>query len=266
MNTTTNNANAFDADINPLSNDNRLKDALKLAGKLGGESVKSALAKPQLYAALCRGTADGYIGEDDTKRFFDSYLAGRTKVVNGNKIALGDKEDNQNSYAANLSKLNNMFKLGSLNSAGVIDGPALLDKVIDRREYLFNGGRKVKATADAMLDVAKAQLKQPSQEMTDEQLDEVICRKESEEKTLLKKLADEYTKVYKLAAEMGDAMIDCTHIEASRDALADAIRALDGEVPVIGKKGKDKADDEMVEFLITRKGMSKSDAIAFLRR
>jgi len=249
-----------------LANDMRLKDVIKLAGKLGGESVKSALAKPQLYAALCRGTADGYVSEDDVKPFFDAYLAGRTKVVNGNKIALGEKEDNQNSFAANLSKLNNMYKLGSLNSAGVIDGPALLDKVIDRREYLFNGGRKVKATADAMLDVAKAQLKTPSQELTDEQLDEVICRKEAEEKTLLKKLTDQYTKVYKLAGEMGDAMLDCTHIEASRDALADAIRALDGEVPVIGKKGKDKDEAEMVEFLVTRKGMSKADALAFITR
>lgn len=258
MTTTNNDTTSFEA----LNNDNRLKDALKLAGRLGGESVKSALAKPQLYAALCRGTADGYVGEDDVKSFFESYLAGRTKVVNGNKIALGDKEDNANSFAANLSKLNNMYKLGSLNSAGVIDGPGLLDKVIDRREYLFNGGRKVKATADAMLDVAKAQLKTPSQELTDEQLDEVICRKESEEKTLLKKLTDQYTKVYKLAAEMGDAMLDCTHIEASRDALADAIRALDGEVPVIGKKEKENAD---IEFLMS-KGLSKSDALAFIRK
>ena len=258
MTTTNNDTTSLEA----LANDTRLKDALKLAGRLGGESVKSALAKPQLYAALCRGTADGYMTEDDVKAFFESYLAGRTKVVNGNKIALGDKEDNQNSYAANLSKLNNMYKLGSLNSAGVIDGPALLDKVIDRREYLFNGGRKVKATADAMLDVAKAQLKTPSAELTDEQLDEVICRKESEEKTLLKKLTDQYTKVYKLAAEMGDAMLDCTHIEASRDALADAIRALDGEVPAIGKKDKESAD---IEFLMS-KGLSKSDALAFIRK
>ena len=258
MTTTNNDTTSFEA----LANDTRLKDALKLAGRLGGESVKSALAKPQLYAALCRGTADGYMAEDDVKAFFESYLAGRTKVVNGNKIALGEKEDNQNSYAANLSKLNNMYKLGSLNSAGVIDGPALLDKVIDRREYLFNGGRKVKATADAMLDVAKAQLKTPSAEMTDEQLDEVICRKESEEKTLIKKLTDQYTKVYKLAAEMGDAMLDCTHIEASRDALADAIRALDGEVPTIGKKDKESAD---IEFLMS-KGLSRNDALAFVRK
>lgn len=255
-----------DADTNDtLSNDNRLKDALKLAGKLGGESVKSALAKPQLYAALCRGTADGYIAEADVKPFFDSYLAGRTKVVSGNKIALGDKEDNANSYSANLSKLNNMYKLGSLKSAGVIDGPALLDAALDRREYLFTGGRKVKPTAEAMLDIAKAQIKTPTQPLTEELMDEVICRKEAEEKTLLKKLTDEYTKVYKLAAEMGDAMLDCTHIEASREALADAIRAMDGEVPVVGKKkGKDADDADMVEFAISR-GMTRAQAISFVR-
>jgi hypothetical protein len=260
MNTQTQN------DTETLANDTRLKDAIKLAGKLGGESVKSALAKPQLYAALCRGAADGYFTEDDVKPYFDAYLAGRTKVVNGNKIALGEKEDNANSFAANLSKLNNMFKLGMLTTAGIVDGPALLDKVIDRREYLFIGGRKVKATADAMLDVAKAQLKTPTTPLSDDAMDEVICRKEAEEKTLIKKLTDQYTKTYKLAEEMGDAMLDCTHIEASRDALADAIRALDGEVPVVGKKGKDKMDEEMVEFLISKKGMSKADAIAFVKR
>lgn len=249
-----------------LVNDTRMADAIKLATKLGGESVKSALAKPQLYAAVCRATADGYMKDSDVKPVFDAYLAGRTKVVNGNKIALGDKEDNANSYAANMSKLNNMHKLGSLNSAGVIDGPALLDKVIDRREYLFSGGRKVKATADAMLDVAKAQLKQPTAELSEEQLDEVIARPEKEEKTMIAKLVDQYKKVYKLASDMGDAMMDCTHIEASRDALADAIRALDGEVPVVGKVGgKDGDNAAEVEFCISR-GMSRADAIAFCRR
>lgn len=264
--TTNQNTAALADDTNEtLVNDTRLKDAIKLAGKLGGESVKSALAKPQLYAALCRGTADGYIAEDDVKSFFDAYLAGRTKVVNGNKIALGDKEDNANSYSANLSKLNAFYKLGSLNNAGVIDGPALLDAVIDRREYLFTGGRKVKPTAEALLDVAKAQVKQPTTPLSEEIMDEVICRKESEEKTLLKKLTDEYTKVYKLAAEMGDAMLDCTHIEASREALADAIRALDGEVPIVGKKkGKDADAADMIEFAIS-KGMTRQQAIAFVR-
>lgn len=245
-----------------LVNDTRLADAIKVATKLGGESVKSALAKPQLYVAICRGSADGFIADKDVKPVFDAYLGGRTKIVAGNKIALGDKEDNANSYAANLSKANNMHKLGMLNHAGIIDGPALLDRVIERREYLFDGGRKVKATADAMLDVAKAQLKQPTEELSEEQLDEVIARPEKEDKTMLRKLVDEYKKLYKLAGEMGDEMLDCTHVEASRDAMADAIRAMDGEVPSM-VKGKKDADD--VEFLMS-KGMSRNDALAFIRR
>lgn len=246
-----------------IPNDTRLADAIKVATKLGGESVKSALAKPQLYVAICRGAADGYLADKDAKSMFDAYLAGRTKIVAGNKIALGDKEDNQNSYAANLSKSMNMHKLGMLNSAGLIDGPALLDQVIERREFLFDGGRKVKATADAMLDVAKAQIKQPTEALSEEQLDEVIARPEKAEKEIIDKLVDQYKKTYKLAAEMGDAMMDCTHIEAARDSIADAIKALDGEVPSMTKGKRDEGAD--VEFLMA-KGMSKQDALAFVRR
>lgn len=237
------------------TNDNRFADAIKRAQKLGTDSVKSALSKPNLAIELVRGIVDEVFDtQEKIDAQFDAYVAARTKEVSKHALAQGATEDNENSIKANRSKHKQIAELAKLPS---IDAVELLDAVMDHRKVLLDGGAKVKPTYDCFVDVARAQLKQPLEQLDGDTLDKIIAKAEPKEKDLLQKLGEAYKRTYKLAESMADDMIDCTHIEAAYQALADAITALDGEVPSMTKA--DKKDDEMVGFLMA-KGYTKAQA------
>ena len=246
------------------TNDTRFEDAIKRASSLGKDSVKSALSKPNLAIDLVRGIADGVFDDDDkVNAQFDAYLAARTKEVAKNSLAQGLSEDNENSLKANRSKHNAIAGYARHLMTLEADPVELLQEVMDRRVQLIAGDRKVKPTYDCFVDVARAQKGQPLEVISGDALDAIICKPETKEKDTLKKLQEEYSRVYRLAAQMGDEMLDCTYIEQARDSIADAIRALDGEVPSMSKA--DKKDDELIAMLVG-KGYSKEDARLLVKR
>jgi len=238
-----------------IQNDTRFEDMIKRASQLGRDSVKSALSKPNLALELVRGIMDQVLDDDDKiNAHFDAYLAARAKETAKNVLTHGLAEDNENSIKANRSKQMQLAKLAALPA---IDAAALLDEVTDRREQLLLGGVKVKPAYDSFVDVARAQLKQPLEQLDGDTLDKLISKPEPKDKDTLAKLTEQYKRTYRLAEQMGDEMLDCTYIEAARDSLADAIRALDGELPSMTKE--QKKEDEIVAFLI-KNGFSKEVA------
>lgn len=238
-----------------LPNDTRFEDALKQASKLGAMSVMSALAKPNLAIEMVRGVVDNFIDtEEKYEQHLDSYFASRAKATAKNTLTQGLKEDNEASMKSQRSKQRQIYEMALLPA---IDPVALLNEVTDRRTALIAGDVKVKPAYDAYVDVARAQKKQPLEQLTGDILDKIITKPEAGEKDIIAKLVDEYKRTYKLAEKMAEDMLDTTHIEAARDALSDAISALDGEVPSMTKESK--KDDEMVGFLMA-KGYTKAQA------
>lgn len=239
-----------------LVNDTRFEDAIKRARALGTESVKGEASKPNHALELVRGIVDDVFDtQEKIDQHFDAYMDSRAKAISKNPLLQG----NPGSDKAQRSKQKQIAEMAKLPA---IDAVELLAEVNDRRAALIAGEVKVKPTYDAYVDVARAQLKQPLEQLAGEALDKIIAKPEAKDKDLVTKLAEEYKRIYKLGEKMADDMIDTTHIEAARDAIADAITALDGEVPSMSKA--DKKDDEMIGFLLS-KGYTKEQATALVK-
>lgn len=234
-----------------IPNDTRFEDLIKRARALGTESVKGEASKPNHALELVRGIVDGVLDtQDKIDEHFDVYMDSRTKAISKNPLLQG----NANSDKAQRSKQKQVAEMAKLPA---IDAVELLAEVNDRRAALIAGEVKVKPAYDAYVDVARAQLKQPLEQITGEALDKIISKAEPKEKDTLAKLAEEYKRVYKIAEKMAEDMLDTSHIENARDAIADAIVALDGDIPAMTKASK--KEDEMIGFLMS-KGYSKADA------
>lgn len=247
--------NTHDTDV-ALVNDTRFEDALKRAAKLGAESVKGEASKPNHALELVRNIVDDVFDtQDKIDAHFDAYMAARTKAKSTNPLLQG----NPDSDKAQKSKQKQIAEMAKLPA---IDAVELLAEVNDRRAMLIDGEVKVKPAYDAYVDVARAQLKQPLEQIRGEALDAIIAKAEAKEKDTLAKLAEEYKRIYRLNEKMAEEMIDCTHIEAALASIGDAITALDGDIPAMTKA--DKKDEEMVGFLMA-KGVSKADAIAIVK-
>lgn len=234
-----------------LVNDTRFEDLIKRARALGTESVKGEASKPNHALELVRGIADDVLDtQDKIDEHFDVYMDSRTKAVAKNPLLQG----NSGSDKAQRSKQKQIAEMAKLPA---IDAVELLAEVNDRRAALIAGEVKVKPAYDSYVDVARAQLKQPLEQITGDALDAIIKKAEAKEKDTLAKLAEEYKRVYRLNEKMAEDMLDCTYIEQAVSAIGDAIAALDGDIPAMTKASK--KEDEIIGFLMS-KGYSKADA------
>lgn len=240
-----------------LANDTRFEDAIKRARALGAESVKGEASKPNHALELVRGIVDDVFDtQEKIDQHFDVYMDSRAKAISKNPLLQG----NPGSDKAQKSKQKQIAEMAKLPA---IDGVELLAEVNDRRAALIAGEVKVKPTYDAYVDVARAQLKQPLEQITGEALDKIIAKAEPKEKDTLAKLAEEYKRVYKLNEKMAEDMLDCTYIEQAVSSIGDAITALDGDIPSMTKASK--KEEEMIGFLMS-KGYSKADAKMIAKR
>ena len=234
-----------------LANDTRFEDTLKRARALGAESVKGEASKPNHALELVRGIADDVLDtQDKIDEHFDVYMDSRSKAVAKNPLLQG----NPGSDKAQRSKQKQIAEMAKLPA---IDAVELLAEVNDRRAALIAGEEKVKPSYDAYVDVARAQLKQPLEQITGDAIDAIIKKAEPKEKDMLAKLVEEFKRIYKLNDKMAEDMLDCTYIEQALASIGDAITALDGDIPSMTKASK--KEEEMIGFLMS-KGYSKADA------
>lgn len=214
-----------------------LKDFNDRIRELGRDSVASALAKPRMALAITRAAFDGIIGEADAAATYEQYLQGRQYAIGRNTMAQGDED--KGSVKANTSKNMQLIKLGLLPK---VDGPELLDRVTDLRAAAVGGDVKLKPTFDCFVDAARAQLAQPNDPLTDDEIDHLIRKPEKDEKGLIDKLIEDYKRMNKRHDELPSA-----GIEAAIHGIADAIKELGGELPPLTKEDKKAA--EAIKFL-----------------
>lgn len=229
-----------------LSNDTRLADTNKLLKKLGAESANSALAKPKMALAIAQARADGVIDDNAGAATYDTYLEGRKSVLA--KSTLGSGTEDGGSYKANVSKNTQIIKAAGLIAAGV-DFVDVLERGTAERDNQAKAGEKVKPAFEAYVDLARAQLKDPTVALSDDAISDVVRKKEAAEKDLIAKLVDDYKRMYKRADEvatnLGGGAADA--IDEAVKAIGEAISEAGGEVPAMTKGAK--AEAEAMAFL-----------------
>ncbi len=222
--------------------DTRLTDTNKLIRKLGTQSANSAIAKPMAAIAIAQARADGILTDDSGEACYAVYLEGRKQVLSKN--ALGAGEDDSTSFKANVSKFTQIIKAAGLVATG-IDFIDVINTATNERENLAKSGEKVKPAFDAYVDLARAQLKEPTVQLTEEQITGIVRKKEAAEKDLVDKLIA----AYKTARKLGDDF-PCKPMADVVEGYKHAIEEAGGEVPPVGKE--EKAAAEVTQFLASR--------------
>jgi len=213
------------------ANDTRLADANKLLRKLGVESAHSALAKPKMALAIVQARADGVIDDDAGASTYDTYLEGRRSVLAKSQLGAG-AEDAGGSYKSNVSKNTQLIKAAALPDVDFVD---ILTRATAIREGLIKADEKCKPVFDAYVDLARAQIKQPDTSLGDDEITEVVRKKEAAEKDAIAKLVDTYKRVYKQAEEY-----KLEPLLAAVQSVGEAIAELGGEVPAMTKEEKER--------------------------
>lgn len=200
--------------------------------KLGKQSIAGDTARPDFGLAILQEAVAGRKGEDDAAALYQLYLNGRLDAMGGKVTAAGNDGD-AGAVKQQVSKARQILKMGALPA---IDPEMVMDRAMNERKEVAATGAKVKAAYDAMVDVARAQIKQPDEELTAEQLRAIVSKPEPRSKDDLEKLVD----AYKAAAKMHEVFAS-SHTETAVNALADAIVEAGGEVPPTSKQDKEVA-------------------------
>lgn len=220
--------------------DTRLADTNKLIRKLGSESAHSVLAKPKMALAIAQARVDGIIGDNDGEAVYTVYLEGRKNVLS--KSSLGAGEDDSTSFKANVSKNTQIIKAAGLPGVDFLD---TMTKATAERENLVKAGEKVKPMFDAYVDLARAQIKEPTVKLEVDAITGIVRKKEAAEKEIVDKLIA----AYKTARKLGDDF-PCKPMADVVDAYKKAIEEAGGEVPPVGEEEKKAA--EVTAFLAAR--------------
>lgn len=227
----------------------------ELRGKLkslGAAEGKGSASRPEAALRLVGAAYDGYIGEDDAAEMFSVYAAGTAAAAKNNPMVSAPGGDAaQKSAKQQISKFRQFIKAGSLPA---VDARDVLNRAVQISKDLESAGVKTYSRFDGMLNVAREQIKQPDEELTDDQINDLICKPETAEKDDLDKLIAAYKSAHKLAEN-----IPTPQTEAARDAYRDAINEAGGDVPPMTKEEKKEA--EALAFLRS-KGMVGVRAIA----
>lgn len=224
--------------MDQLSNSDTQIDALnKQLVSLGADSVKSALAKPQMALAVIRAASDGLIDQDDAKHVYAKYAEGRNKAAGKNSITHG-LEDNEKSIAANTSKVKKQIAAAMLPG---VDFVQVANDIITVRDTLIDGGAMVKDVYQAIYDAAVVQCRQPEVQLDADALRGIIEKEGRADKSDLDKVIDEYKRVYRLYHGTEDSP-GIGALERSLEALTEAVAEMGGELPPMTKEEKKAAD------------------------
>lgn len=233
-----------------LVNDTRLADLQKAAAKLGSESVNGDLAKPKLAIAVLTAAADGVTDEADVPVVFDKYQKAREASQARNTMAAAN--ENPNSYKANLSKLTQIDKVGRALGHVAVE---MFDKAKELRDEMLGTDAKLKPMFDAYVDIARAQLKTPTEPLHVDDIAALLRKPDAASKDLLDKIIGDYKNAYRHREQLLEEQpsteenpnVAASYLTDAINALADTIQALDGAVPPMSKDEKKQA--EVAAFL-----------------
>lgn len=224
MTATDTNAGAGDNSVHRLD---KIKAKMGLLGK--AEAVGSG-SRRDAGLALTEAAYVGDIDEDDAEVCYDAYQTEFGKLAA--KKHLAGAGDNVKSRTAQISKFRAFIKIGMLPEP--VDGREVLARAVAIAEQVTIAGNKVLSPFEALRTVCVAQVAQPDQPLSDEQLQAAVSKNEPAEKDSLAKLVAAYRAAYKLNTDLA---LDAT--QDAVDAYATAIRAIDEDaVPAMTKEEK----------------------------
>ena len=219
---------AIDTNVATIGDNSKKKlGAIKeVFNKLGQLSVKGGAARVDAAVKLAEQVHLGQMDESDVDEVYAAYAAGQAKAAASSLTA---EKPNDKSLAAQKAKFRTFAKLAKLPA---IDAPALLDAAAKLRVGLEDA----KPPFDALLDVARAQIKAPTETLNDEEIVAAMTKPERTDKDDLARLVAAYKAASKLAELVPmQAVIDA--VECYRSAIVDA----GGEVPALTKEEKEHA-------------------------
>lgn len=227
-----------------------LRSKLKSLGAMEG---KGSASRPEAALRLVEASYDGFIDENDAGALFAEYAAGTAAAAKNNPLvtSTGNGDAAQKSAKQQISKFRQFIKVGALPE---VDARDVMRRAVQISKDLEATGVKTYSRFDGMLNVAREQIKQPDELLTDEQINDLIVKPDTKEKSELDKIIAAYKAAHKLAET-----IPMPQTEAARDMYRDAIVEAGGEVPPL--TAEEKKEAEAMAFLKSR-GMIGVRAIA----
>lgn len=225
-------------------NDHRYGDLMKEVRKLGGDSADGADALPKLAAHVVKAAADGVIGldkdvdgADDAGRIYQNYAEAESKKAIHNH--------SKNGVKANTSKLRKLIEFGCLPNVDAID---VLDRAMKLRQEMAAVERKVKSAYPAYVDVARKQIAEPDNALTDEEIKATVLKQDnSEEVTVDKVLSKIETMLDKLIS--GEAGCEADQSDETISAL-DSVKKRRAALALMSKQDELRALAESMGFQI----------------
>lgn len=214
------------------NSEGRLDKIKAKMGLLGKAEAVGTGSRRDAGIALTEAAFAGDIDEDDAETCYDAYQTEFGKLAA--KKHLAGAGDNVKSRTAQISKFRAFIKLGMLPEP--IDGREILARATMIAEQVTLSGSKVLSPFEALRTVCVAQVSQPSQPLTDEQISAAVSKADPVEKDGIAKLVAAYKAAHKLNTELALPGTD-----AAVKAYADAIVELGGEVPPMTKEEKEMA-------------------------
>jgi len=225
-----------------------------LRGKLkslGAADGKGSASRPEAGLRLVDAAYDGTIDENDAAEMFASYAAGVAAAAKSNPLVTSVGDADQKSAKQQISKFRQFIKVGALPS---VDARDVMRRAVQASKDLEASGTKTYSRFDAMLNVAREQIKQPDEPLTDDQITACVVKPESGDKSEIDKLIAAYKAAHRLAEA-----IPMPSTLAAADCYRDAIVEAGGEVPPMTKE--EKAEAEAMTFL-RKRGMVATYALA----
>jgi hypothetical protein len=180
------NAASSSADVIGSNVDGLKQDLFTRAGNLGTAEGQGANSRPELAIEVAAAAAQGWLQPNysndkstDVHKVWEAFGDARTAAKHDGGKDRGDT--NTNSFKAQVSKLNAVAKCGALALKSVpVDG---LDTLMRTREIL-KGGLDTKMSAyDALVLIARKQVEQGEQQLTDAEIKEFVGTAAPKEET-----------------------------------------------------------------------------------
>jgi len=197
--------------------------------RYGQAEALGSASRPTAGLRLVSAAFDGLIGEGDAEMTYAEYQSGMVSVGKKNSLV-----SNAASEKVQVSKFRQFIKVGMLPG---VDARDVMDRATKVIEALRAADVKIYPPFDALLNVAREQMKQPDDALTDAQIEALASKPEAKSKELLDKLIAAYKSTYKVNEE---AKLPGT--AAAVQSLADAIVECGGDVPPMTKEEKERAE------------------------
>jgi DNA-binding Lrp family transcriptional regulator len=211
-----------------------LKDDLRA---LGAQSAKGEGSRPMVALIVCQGAYEGTVrnDDDDIKELYGAYVSAAAKVAAANPfVTSAGKNIEHKSATQQVSKLKVFIRLGLLPG---VEGPDLMKQTAKMiKNISADPDARTYSAYDGMLIVARKQLEDPNNALTEEQIAALVTKDDPAEKDTLEKLCTAYKSLLKL-----DKDLSLPGTAAAVQDIADQIKDLGGELPPVTKKEKEEA-------------------------